>query len=242
MTSQIRLTMLVLAGALLASCESIPYLGADGSSGGSGGFAYGSDLDGSLNRKDREALASAFVDAMETGASRRWRGSHAVGEVWPGGFSIANLKSDPATRIPVSRGDLDLQSSLETELGLYVLTRNSNVRIGPGTNHAIAEVLASGAGVDVVGKTADDDWMLVAVDGVVRGYVFKNLMIKAPGSELELAGGPRRQATLCREFRQTLRRYSENDEWTGAACRSGSAWRLAMDEANEEFAPLVLTD
>jgi hypothetical protein len=233
--------MLAVGAALLASCASLPYLGDDAATGG-GDFAEGSRLAGDLNGKDRDALRTAFLSAMESGAPQRWRGGHAVGEVWPESYSIANLRADPAARVPAARGDLNLASTLETELGLHVLTRNSNVRIGPGTEHAIAEVLPSGAGVDVVGKTAGDDWMLIAADGVIRGYVYENLMIKAPGTELELAGGPRREARLCREFRQTVRRYSENDEWTGAACRTGAGWRLAPQERSDEFAPLVLTD
>ena len=79
-------------------------------------------------------------------------------------------------------------------MGLYVLTRNSNIRLGPGTDHKIAEVLPSGAGVDVVGRVVDKEWMLVASEGSIRGYVHQNLLIKAPGTELELAGGPNRRA------------------------------------------------
>jgi hypothetical protein len=69
--------------------------------------------------------------------------------------------------------------------------------------------------------------MLVAVDGVVQGYVFGDLMIKAPGSELELAGGPMRKPDLCREFAQRINLYSEREEWAGAACNDGTGWRLA---------------
>ncbi|MEO1250904.1 MAG: SH3 domain-containing protein [Pseudomonadota bacterium] len=239
MVDNLRLTLLGVMAAGLAACESFSAFDG-GSAGGSTDYAAGSRLAPTLTGAGERALAAAFVAAMETGAPQRWAGRHAAGEVIPGGYSLANLRADPTSRIPAARADLVLEPVLETELGLFALTRNSNVRLGPGTNHEVTQTLPSGAGVDVVGKVAGGDWMLAAVDGVVRGYVHKNLMIKAPGAELELAGGPRRQARLCREFRQTMRRYSEDDAWAGAACLSESGeWRLAP-EPTDEFEPAIL--
>jgi len=78
----------------------------------------------------------------------------------------------------------------------------------------------------------------------VQGYIYKRLMIKAPGTELELAGGPRRQAALCREFSQTMSIYSETDSWDGVACRNDGGWRVLRPEpeADDANAPVYLTD
>lgn len=215
----------LIGAAMLAGCESFSSM--DPFAGDSVNYAAGAALGQKLSGADRDALAAAFTTAMETGAAQNWRGARATGAVAPGVYAIAGLKGDPNRRLPAARGDFDLAHIVETELGLHVLTRNSNVRIGPDPKARIADVLASGTGVDVVGRVRDKNWMLIAVDGVVQGYVFGDLMIKAPGSELELAGGPMRKPDLCREFAQRINLYSEREEWAGAACNDGTGWRLA---------------
>ncbi|MHA7873414.1 MAG: SH3 domain-containing protein, partial [Hyphococcus sp.] len=136
----------------------------------------------------------------------------------------------------------DLDPVMETDLGLYVATRNANVRIGPGTAYAVAEMLDAGAGVEVVGRVVDKSWMLVAVDGVVRGYVFQDLLIKAPGAELELAGGPQRSPRLCRAYAQRLEMEGARDAWKGAACVDGAGWRVLPPTIDPENRPALLTE
>jgi len=216
-----------LCAGLLAACSSWPS-GGFGSSA-SVNYASGSSLGAQLAPRDREALAAAFLPAMETGAQgtpHPWSGGRARGVVIPGESMLANLKSNPNIRMP-ARAGLDLTHRLETELGLYVTIRNANVRTGPSTERRIAEQLSAGAGVDVVGKITGQPWMLVAVDGRIRGYVHASLLVKAPGTELELAGGPRRKPVLCRAFTQRISAYGQSDEWQGAACAYGQGWRLA---------------
>ncbi len=217
---------------LLAGCSSLPSMG--GGDYGGGHFSAGSPVDQSLTDADREALDGAFKAAMQTGAEQEWRGRRAHGAVRPQGYALANLLADPDARIAASRGDLDLSHVMETEQGLHVLTRNSNVRTGPGTDNPVAEMLTSGTGVDVVGRVAGGEWLLVAVDGVVRGYVHKNLAIKAPGTELELAGGPRRKPVLCRNASQDAVLAGQTYEWTSAACNDGAGWRPAPPEISAE--------
>lgn len=228
----------------ISACESIPYFGGDYEAADGANFAAGSPLGAALSARDAQALETAFVAALGSGEAQSWRGARAAGAVTPAGWSLGNLKSDPTQRIPAARSDLDLDPTMETDLGLYVLTRNSNVRTGPGTGSAIAETLPSGAGVDIVGRVVGGDWMLAATDNVVRGYIYRNLMIKAPGTELELAGGPRRKAVLCREFVQRLTLGGERDQWRGAACKNEAGdWRLAPPEPGEAGGPaLLLTD
>ncbi|PQA85805.1 SH3 domain-containing protein [Hyphococcus luteus] len=235
-----RSALMLMAALALGACSSL----SDISPFESGGVNYagGSPAGDRLNGGDRDALAAAFTRAMETGSAQSWRGDRAVGEVTPQGYAIANLKPDPRARIAAARGDFDLAHVMETELGLYVLTRNSNIRTGPGTDNKAVEVLPSGTGVDVVGRVRDRNWMLVAVDGAVRGYVFGDLLIEAPGAELELAGGPMRRPLLCRNFTQRVNVYSERYEWEGAACNDGTGWRLAQDPPPPENAPEELIE
>ena len=219
----------------LGACSSLSSM--DPFSGDSVNFASGSSIDAQLSSADHEALSAAFVTAMNTGAPQSWRGRRASGAVTPQAYALANLKADPAARIEAVRGDLDLTHVVETELGQYVLTRNSNIRTSPGTDGKAVEVLPSGSGVEVVGRVRDRNWMLIAVNDVVRGYVFGDLLIKAPGSELELAGGPMRKPVLCRTFSQRATIYSQQEEWTGAACNDGTGWRIAREPAPDPNAP-----
>lgn len=228
MSRVVKLTMLGLGALFIAGCSSLPSMGRLGGGGGED-FAAGSALSHRLTGADREALSAAFARAMASGEAQSWRGRRAAGVVAPAGYSLANLFAHPGARIALARPDIDLNQVMETELGLYVLTRNANIRLGPGTNYPVAEMLPSGAGVEAVGGVVDKDWLLIVVDGAVRGYVHRSLVVKAPGTELDLAGGPRRRPVLCREFAQRVSVGGMGDEWTGAACNDGSGWRLAAE-------------
>jgi hypothetical protein len=234
---------LSLIGAIflaLGACETFSEF--DPFDGGAPSYTLGAPADLNLSGRDRDALAYAFEQAMTTGKPQGWTGSQARGVVEPLAYAVANLKADPAARIEAARGDLNLTQVVETELGLYVLTRNSNIRTGPGTDNRAVEVLDSGTGVDVVGRVRDKNWMLVAVNDIIRGYVFGDLLIKAPGSELELAGGPMRKPLLCRNFSQRINIYSDRAEWEGAACNDGTGWRVAPPPPPDENAPEELIE
>lgn len=222
------LSFTLLGAGTLGACSSLSSM--DPFSGGSVNYAEGAPIRTELSRADYDALAYAFNQAMNTGKPQSWRGKRAGGVVEPKAYAIANLKANPNTRIKAARGDLELTHMVETEMGLYVLTRNSNIRTAPSTKGKPSEVLPSGSGVDVVGRVTDKNWMLIAANDSIRGYVFGDLLIKAPGSELELAGGPVRKPVLCRNFSQRLNVYSERHVWDGAACNDGTGWRIAPPE------------
>ncbi|MBB5518269.1 SH3 domain-containing protein [Amphiplicatus metriothermophilus] len=240
MKNPAKLTLLRIAAAFgmmsAAACETGSIYG---SGGGGVNFAVGSTLAASLSGRDVEALYPAFVSAMEAGragAPVAWRGPNASGEVTPGRYLVGNLRSDPQATLPLG-APISLADPMEIELGLHALTANSNVRAGPSLEARVLEQLPAGTGVDAVGKVAGKPWMLVALDGQIRGYIHESLMIKAPGAELMLAGGPMRRPHPCRAFEQTLSVGGRTDRWSGVACERGAGWRV---EPAPENAPTRL--
>ncbi len=218
-----------LALAALAACASGP---GGREAGAVANAGAGSRLAAGLTGGDRKALEGALAAALSAPGTdpRNWRGEAARGEVTPGRYVLGGLglDGDPPPMPP----SLFLGERLETDLGLHALTRNSNVRRGPGTSYPALETLDVGTGVDVVGRVVGKPWNLVAVDGRVRGYVHENLMIRAPGAELELAGGPTRTPKRCRAFEQRLSFRGRTDRWAGVACETDGRW--AVEPARAE--------
>ncbi len=219
---------------LMAGCETYdsvggPDLGSIGPRGGKN-FAGNSALGDSLNRADRETLEITAVRVLEDGPRgerQAWSGSKANGSFTPGAFYLGNLLPDPEAMMSAPAG-INAGYALETEQGAFVLAKNSNIRTGPSTNHRVLETLPSGTGVNGVGRVVGEDWMLISIDGDVRGYVFAPLLVEAPGTgALDLAGGPVRTPRLCREFTQELTIGISRDRWSGLACKSRDGWELS---------------
>jgi hypothetical protein len=184
-----------------------------------------------MTGRDEAALARTFVSAIEKGAPGQasvWSSGSYAGAVTPGAYLVGNLKPS-GVMLPVA-APLVLNEPLETELGNYALTSKANVRAGPSTDARVLGQFESGTGVDVVGKVSSKPWMLVATGGEVRGYVHESLMIRAPGDDLTLAGGPTRRATPCRAFDQRLTLCGRTDRWSGVACKESGEWRVQTDE------------
>ncbi|NDJ63300.1 MAG: SH3 domain-containing protein, partial [Chloroflexi bacterium] len=76
---------------------------------------------------------------------------------------LGDLESTPA---PVTEGDASDASEL------FVTARTAtNVRNGPGTNFAVIGGLRDGDTADIVGRVADNDWLLITRDDDERGWV-----------------------------------------------------------------------
>ena len=226
---------LIAAGGLafLTACAGGPSFGPIGG-GGSVNYAAGSNLGATLSGRDVSTLYPVFLDAMEnapTGETKRWQSGAASGTVTPGPQKVGNLRFN-ANELLDFRPGLKLSRNFETDLGEFVLTRNANVRAGPSTNDRAMEVLSSGTGVEVIGKVVGEPWMLISVNDRILGFVYEDLMVRRPGTELELAGGPTRRPHLCRTFEQTLNANGKTDRWSGAACDRGQGWVLQMPDPN----------
>jgi hypothetical protein len=225
------IAVLAATALALSACAST-----GGGGSGSQNFAALSPLGAGLAPADARALGPAFEQAMEAGASGErfdWKGAGAFGWVKAREARLGNLKADANDR-PVMPAGLVIDELYETEQGLYALTRNANARLGPSTEHPILTQLVSGTGVTVIGKVVGKPWMLSETDGRVVGYIHDSLMIKAPGTELELAGGPIKPAVFCRGYEQRLSLGGRSDLWEGVACREDGRWVL---KAPPEDAP-----
>ena len=207
--------------------------------GGSENYAAASVLGAALPTQDARALQPAFLQAVEKGGDGErfdWRGPAAFGWVKGRAGCIGKLKPDP-TDCPAAPAGLSLDETFETEQGLYALTRNANVRLGPSTDFPVLEQLVSGTGVNAIGKVVGKPWMLGETDGRIVGYIHESLMVKAPGTELDLAGGPRRKATGCRKYEQRISFEGRSDLWDGVACNEDGRWVL---KARPEDDPVKL--
>jgi uncharacterized protein YgiM (DUF1202 family) len=224
----VRQAAIALAFASLAACASAPGGGGGPLPAGRINYAADSRLGAGLRAAEIDALYPVFLAAVERGAPGRpqsWAAGATSGSVTPGDYRVGNLKPDPRTLLPVEPG-LDLSYRFETELGLYAVTGNANLRAGPSTQARILRVIDAGSAVDAVGRTIGQPFYLVSIAGRVSGYMHESLLRKAPGTELELDGGPTRRAHLCREFLQSLTRMGETERWAGVACDRGQGWRL----------------
>lgn len=197
-------------------------------SGTSTNYAAGSLLGGELSRSDQAGLARVFEQAVSAGAIGErfdWSGSESFGWVMAGAKVLGDLKPMPASW-PEYPAGLHLDESFETEQGLHALTRNANARLGPSTDFPVNQTLEAGVGIVAVGKTVGKPWILAEVDGRIVGYIHESLAIKAPGTELDLAGGPRRRPLECRRWEQRISVRGRSDRWEGVACAAGGRWKL----------------
>ncbi len=209
-----------------------------GTAGAVKNLAASSSLASLLTRADIAALETAFLMAADdpTPDPVSWK-KDASGSVIVRSYFIGNVFADPEELIE-TRSPIALDFDLETEQGDFVLAKNSNIRRGPSTENAILETLPAGTGVEGIGKVAGEDWMLVASDNRVRGYVYSALLQKAPGSDLlVLDGGPTRTPFLCREYEQSLDVEGQRDRWQGLVCDFGAGWEIAG-----RFGPTILGD
>ncbi len=208
------------------SCATGPASGRIGAQS-SAAYADGSPLGSELSRSDQAALAKVFEQAVSAGAPGErfdWKGAQAFGWVTGGERVLGDLKPEPASW-PEYPADLHIDETFETEQGLYAVTRAANVRSGPSTDFPVIDKLEAGVGVVAIGKTVGKPWFLAEVDGRVVGYLHESLAIKAPGTELDLAGGPRRQPLECRRWEQRMSVNGRSDRWAGVACDSEGRWR-----------------
>ncbi len=188
------------------------------------GVAYGSSYRSYITGRDERQMSRAFRVAMDSpvGADATWRtrrtGSR--GEITGGEAYLLNVDYARGRRLIAPIG-LYTNYPLEPAQGDYQLSSNTNVRLGASTSSPIADTLDEGTVVEAAGQVRGRDWMLMARDGIIIGYMYSPLLELREGGDMLLAGGSARTPTYCRSYSQSL--FLSNgidDRWTGAACRN----------------------
>ena len=228
------LLVFLLAGSLQA-CSGYPRAGDFAGFGGTSvNYAAGSLLGVNLPPADAAKLEPVFEQAAARGAPGErfdWRGRESFGWVKAGTHVLGNVKASRFDRPAYPEG-LYVSAAMETELGPYALISNANVRKGPSTDFEVLRQLPSGTGIEAVGRVVGQPWILAEIDGRIVGYIHESLMVKAPGTELLLAGGPTRTPLKCRAFEQRISYTGRSDLWEGVACLEDNNWVLQEAPAN----------
>lgn len=139
------------------------------------GAAAGSALGCKLQRDDQRRAEEAAVRAAQTNEAQSWTnpetGASGTAEAIQSGGQLAGLTLAPAVQ-PVA--------SYSGAGGYYVATTNANVRTMPSLDGQVVGQLARGEKILVAGAATETGWLLVARDGVGKGYVSPTLLQRQP--------------------------------------------------------------
>ena len=198
--------------------------------GAAGGFFVGGEIGKYLDQRDRQGLAESRQQALDSGEPVTWNNPDT------GVQSTARVTETSYRPVPTanSGGAQDVLwrvPPLQLIGSDYEATATSNVRGGPGTEYAVMGQLNAGEPVHVVGKVVDADWLMVARNGIGRGFVHADLLrpaqvrarIDRPLSTAELDG-----IRECSILEQQVRLADGTSETRRArACRStDGSWEL----------------
>jgi len=202
-TAASKFAMLCLAAGLLSGCETVSemasatgdtvsgwYQSAKRSVGGSDRSYIGRQVGDSLDEADAISISRESAKALErspAGKTVNWRNpkTGASAKITPGETVMEKRKIKTARKKGVAPS-----SSLLLIGKTYEAKKNANLRAGPGTKHPIVGGLAKGVKMTAVGKVEQSDWIMVAIDGKVIGYVFASLVApsKKQAPDLREAG------------------------------------------------------
>lgn len=198
--------------------------------GAVGGFFIGGEIGKYLDGRDRQGLAESRQQALESGQPVSWNNPDS------GVQSTTRVVETSYRPVPASGDakDRDLVwrvPPLQLIGADHVATTTSNVRGGPGTEYGIMDQLKRGEPVHVVGKVVDADWMMVARNGIGRGFVHADLL--RPADTAARVERPLSSANLdgvreCSILEQQVRLADGKSETRRArACRSADgSWEL----------------
>ena len=248
-----KIIALCLGAGLLAGCETMSDFGEstsdtvggwfDSSAASSDGNYIARQVDGDLSEEDAAAISRAVAKALERSPAGRkvtWRNSSSgvSATLTPGSTALEKREIEAAMR----RGVVATPNMVLIARG-YKAARNANLRSGPGTGYKIVGGLVKGERLSALGAVGKGDWIMVALDGEVVGYVFAPLVAPDPKARAELregAGGPTPPSgsnlvvetlvvsTSCRTVDYTVRTADGDSTEDGLrACKaSDGAWEI----------------
>ncbi len=198
--------------------------------GAIGGMFLGGEIGKRLDPADRQGIAETRQQALDSGQTVSWNNPDS------GVQSTARVTETAYRPVPETRGAKGSDvvwrvPPLQLIGGDYVATATSNVRGGPGTEYGVMDQLKDGEPVYVVGKVVDADWMMVARNGIGRGFVHADLLrpadaaarVQRPLSTAQVAG-----VRECSILEQEVRlRDGTTEARRARACRTADgSWEL----------------
>jgi hypothetical protein len=201
--------------------------------GAESGSRYALTLMSGDIQKIEQAAWSAVMTQAET-RQISWSGAYgsANGNVTAGPNYLIGFNSGEEIEAPI---DLDTSPYLTPSAGAYVTHSNSNIRLSPSLDGSKVTMLEKGAELTVIAREEQTNWLLVASQGRVIGYVFGELVTRIEGGDLLLAGGEPAQPKLCRELTYSMTlNTGDKDAWVNGACKqSGRDWHIVGGRALE---------
>lgn len=161
--------------------------------GGAAGAAFGSWIGCKLQMSDQRKAQKALEQAAAENKSQQWSssntGASGTATLLAGG-GIGGLRF-PSNVLPYSQYD--------ARSGIFAPNGRVNLRSLPSTSSEIVGSLNPGENVEVVAGAANSPWLLVAQNGVARGYASAPLLVQQSAAT----------QSNCKLIRQEIRTESD---------------------------------
>lgn len=198
-----------------------------------GGY-LGNKLGKYLDEQDRQKMATATQQAVNSGKTQVW--SNPDNKTSGSAKVISTQKKSEPVKIPVLKEKIAQVPPLDIIGETYQAKNKSNLRGGPGTDYEIVGSLSANEAVTAVGKVKGSNWYLISKAGVGSGFIYAPLMKYAPDASLsttdriaksEISEQKVSASSVCREIEQsvTLADGSSHSE-TLNACQTANGWKV----------------
>lgn len=180
--------------------------------GGAAGAAAGSWLGCKLQMNDQKKARQAAERAAAEDKEQQWSNKETGAT---GSASVVSSNGLDGLRFPQP---VLPYSQYDNRAGIFGTNGRVNLRAAPTTSADIVGTIASGEEVSVVAGALNSPWLLVAENGVARGYVSAPLMVQRSGAA----------ASGCKLIRQVIATSSaEKSTQNLQACPDGKGgWAI----------------
>lgn len=181
--------------------------------GGAAGAAAGSWLGCKLQTNDQKKAQKALEQAAANGRDQQWSNSETGAS---GRASVVSNAGVNGLRFP---SNILPYSQYDDRAGIFAPNGRVNLRASPTTASDIVGTLTGEDAVQVVAGAANAPWLLVAEEGVARGYVSATLMTQRSAAIV----------SDCRLIRQEIETRSDGKTTQDLkACPDGSGgWMIS---------------
>lgn len=137
------------------------------------GYWLGGKMSEKLSGRDKEGIAKATEQAVNTGQTTTWKNPDT------GMATKVSVKDAPSGSNNDNSDkpyEIDEIPELEFVNSYYRPKTHTNVRGGPGTEYRVRHTLSDGTLVPVIGRVVDSNWVLISENGVGSGFVYAPLL------------------------------------------------------------------